>query len=188
MTARQGSATIRRYADLAAQPWRNGLGVTRELHVEPAAEGFRWRLSMAEITAPAAFSAYPGIDRVFAVLAGGGLVLTVDGVATQLSVGDIATFAGEAAVVATPVAGSGTDLNLMLARDDVDGSLRLVAIDGTAVWSDPAVVAVVVVAGSARHGEATLGRLDTLLIASSPVSLTGQATLIEVRVLATHLP
>lgn len=59
--------------------WRNGLGWTREIHAAgaegPDGDGWDWRLSIAEIEADAAYSAFPGTDREQVLLSGDGLVL-----------------------------------------------------------------------------------------------------------------
>lgn len=46
-------------------PWRNGLGVTTEVLVQPpdASAGFAWRISVATITRAGPFSPFPGYDR-----------------------------------------------------------------------------------------------------------------------------
>ncbi|MHA7222926.1 HutD/Ves family protein [Arthrobacter sp. RHLT1-20] len=75
---------IIRFAELKAQPWRNGGGVTRELASHPldASEqdgGWGWRVSIADVSKAGAFSAFPGMDRVLTVIDGDLLLLTVDG-------------------------------------------------------------------------------------------------------------
>ena len=80
---------IIRFAELKAQPWRNGGGVTRELAGHPGAEssgnstendgGRDWRVSIADVSKAGAFSAFPGMDRVLTVIDGELLLLTVDG-------------------------------------------------------------------------------------------------------------
>lgn len=64
-------------ADIAATPWRNGGGMTRELAAWPAEGAWRWRMSVAEVTASGPFSRFEGITRWFAVLQGNGVALTV---------------------------------------------------------------------------------------------------------------
>lgn len=79
---------IIRYAELKAQPWRNGGGVTRELarHPETSPAGdvsvqdsWDWRVSIAEVSKAGEFSAFPGMDRVLTVIDGELLLLNVDG-------------------------------------------------------------------------------------------------------------
>lgn len=64
-------------ADIPATPWRNGGGMTRELAAWPTEGAWRWRMSVAEVTASGPFSRFDGITRWFAVLKGAGVALTV---------------------------------------------------------------------------------------------------------------
>ena len=66
-------------ADIAPQRWRNGGGWTRELLAWPDAAGWQVRLSVADVERDGPFSAFPGVQRWFAVLEGEGVELTVDG-------------------------------------------------------------------------------------------------------------
>jgi len=71
---------ILKASDRKPQPWKNGGGTTREVCAFPPGatlDGFDWRLSMATVAKDGPFSAFPGIDRVLIVLAGGGLDLTL---------------------------------------------------------------------------------------------------------------
>ena len=70
--------SILHLADCPPRPWKNGLGRTRDLAIHPPGAGmddFLWRVSVAEVTAAAPFSAYPGIDRVIALLDGDGFTM-----------------------------------------------------------------------------------------------------------------
>lgn len=138
-----------RYDDVPEQSWKNGGGTTRELHRDE-----RWRLSIATISAAGEFSAFPGVDRTFA-LARGTLVLTVSGVAHRLGPGDLLRFAGEDPVSAVPD-GVVTAVNVMTNRPH-----RAVVRVGSA---GPAHVAV------------DLATLDTHF---SPVDLTGRSVVVE---------
>ena len=118
-------------ASATPQPWRNGGGVTRELFTWPPNAPWRLRISVADIVQDGPFSAYPGIDRWFAVLQGAGVLLTLpagEGVNTiELSPdSDPLFFAGEAAPGCTLLQGATRDLNLMLQRDTGRGSLQRV--------------------------------------------------------------
>ena len=59
-----------RIADAPTTPWRNGGGTTRELLAWPSTDDWLLRLSVAEIERDGPFSAYPEVDRLFAVLSG----------------------------------------------------------------------------------------------------------------------
>jgi hypothetical protein len=66
-------------------PWKNGGGVTRELLAGRLRRRWTVRVSVAEIEADGPFSSFPGVERWFAVLEGGGVALTIDGVERPLS-------------------------------------------------------------------------------------------------------
>jgi environmental stress-induced protein Ves len=72
---------IIRFADLKAEPWRNGGGVTRQVASRPAADGsgWDWRVSLADFTTAGDFSPFPGMERLLTVVEGDLLLLTVDG-------------------------------------------------------------------------------------------------------------
>ena len=55
-----------RFTELAVVPWRNGGGVTREILASggSGSDGFDWRISIADVSEPGPFSAFPGFDRV----------------------------------------------------------------------------------------------------------------------------
>ena len=101
--------------DVAARPWRNGGGFARDLVSWPAGEGWRVRISVADIDADGPFSAYPEVERWFAVVEGAGVCLTVGGVEHRLGTGDAPLrFDGSAATSCRLLDGRTRDLNLML--------------------------------------------------------------------------
>lgn len=103
-------------AGTAAQAWRNGGGLTRELLAWPAPHTWQVRISVADVTAAGPFSTFEGIERWFAVLEGTGVVLRIDGVAQTLVAGDEPIqFSGEVPVDCTLVDGPTRDFNLMAA-------------------------------------------------------------------------
>jgi len=109
--------------DVAAQPWRNGGGVTRELLAWPSADDWAIRLSVADIAQDGPFSAFTGVDRWFAVLTGAGVWLGAPEAAVRAD-DDPVYFAGESAPPCRLIAGPTRDLNLMLRRDRAVGGLR----------------------------------------------------------------
>jgi len=55
-------------------PWKNGLGVTDEVFIQPAGasrDAFDLRVSSAPIAGSDKFSGYPGVDRWITVIEGG---------------------------------------------------------------------------------------------------------------------
>jgi len=114
----------------APQPWRNGGGVTRELLALPAGADWRVRISIADIESDGPFSAFPEVERWFAVLEGAGVDLRVAGTAHRLRLGDAPLrFDGGAATDCRLLDGPTRDLNLMLRG--ATGSMRC-AVDAAA--------------------------------------------------------
>lgn len=111
---------VLRAAERVASPWKNGGGITREVAAWPPGAGFddfAWRVSMAEVRVDGPFSAFPGVDRILAVLEGR-LALAVEGVgAFDLTpASPPAAFPGDAATVGRMLGGPVLDLNVMLRR------------------------------------------------------------------------
>ncbi len=105
-------------ASWVAQPWKNGAGTTHELVRWPDEGPFAVRISVAEITAPAPFSAFAGYRRWLYLLDGGPVTLAIEGADHVLAAaGDGVAFPGEARVAATEVARASRDLNFMVAAD-----------------------------------------------------------------------
>jgi environmental stress-induced protein Ves len=122
---------------VARQPWKNGGGQTRELLSDAAAgAAWRWRISLADIEADGPFSAFPGVQRWFAVLSGAGVELRFgDGVRRVLAGDEALAFDGAAAPGCRLLDGPTRDLNLMLRNDaGVRGTLR--RVQPGAVWSE----------------------------------------------------
>ncbi len=160
-----------RHADLVPQPWKNGGGSTREVCAFPPGatlDNFDWRLSMATVAEDGPFSAFPGIDRVLAVLAGGGLDLKLPDGDHRLMPGQMLSFAGETPVQASLPAGPIEDLNLMLRRDRLSGWMeRHPLAAGASLALDGAIRAVVVQDGVVQSGSDRLGPGDTLLLGTN---------------------
>jgi environmental stress-induced protein Ves len=96
-------------------PWRNGGGVTRELLAWPGPDHWSIRISVADVERDGPFSQFPGVERWFAVLSGGGVRLTIDGQANPLTVSDQPVrFGGGATTTCQLLAGATQDFNLML--------------------------------------------------------------------------
>ncbi|CAO3439481.1 HutD/Ves family protein [Azospirillum endophyticum] len=113
-------------ADHRRVPWKNGGGVTTELAVEPMPDGrFLWRVSIADVVEPGPFSAFPGYDRLIAVVEGDGMRLSVDGAppVERRRLDPAFAFPGEAPVWCEPTAGPIRDVNLMLDRASATGAL-----------------------------------------------------------------
>lgn len=111
--------TVVQVADVAPVPWRNGGGVTRELLAWPDPQDWLLRVSVADIHASGPFSAYPGIDRWFAVLEGGAVQLDTDGTESKELTAlhpALHAFPGDAATYCTTLGPATRDFNLMARR------------------------------------------------------------------------
>ena len=111
-------------------PWRNGLGSTREVAIEPAdgsvERGFDWRISCAGVAADGPSSHFAGIDRSLWLVRGAGIELTVDGRHERLDRRwQRCDFAGEANVTARLLDGPIDDVNVMVRRGVVRAQAEL---------------------------------------------------------------
>ena len=118
MTNTQDALQIVHADGVAPQRWRNGGGWTRELLAWPSTD---WivRVSVADIEADGPFSAFPGVERWFAVLDGDGVALAHDGGETiVLRAADaLHRFRGDEASDCRLLGGASLDFNLMVRRD-----------------------------------------------------------------------
>jgi environmental stress-induced protein Ves len=115
------------------QPWRNGGGQTRELLVWPNAANWQLRISRADITQDGPFSAFPGIQRWFAVLEGAGVVLHMPRAPCTLHGGDAPlSFDGGSALGCTLIDGPTQDLNLMVQH----GKGNMLSVQSTSWTAD----------------------------------------------------
>ena len=111
------SPVLVRADEVAPQAWRNGGGRTRELLAWPSAANWQLRISLADIEADGPFSAFPGVQRWFAVIEGTGVRLVFAGGERRVVPGDAPlSFDGAEAPGCHLIAGPTRDLNLMLAH------------------------------------------------------------------------
>lgn len=147
-------------------PWKNGLGVTREIAREPSSGDFDWRLSLASMPVEAEFSPFPGVDRRLGVVDGGELEIQIADRVERVAVGGVpVVFGGMDVVVARPLGEPVTDLNLMSKNESHVGSLDAVTA-GRYESTAPLVFVVALVDGltvDAAGERSTLRRLDTFL-------------------------
>ncbi|PTR23368.1 hypothetical protein C8J98_11421 [Luteibacter sp. OK325] len=109
------------FAELKAVPWKNGLGITREIAVEPSGatmDDFIWRVSIADVDTASPFSRFPGIDRTIVLLEGDGFTMRLDGEREHALTTPCLpfAFAGETAVEIALAGGATRDFNLMVRR------------------------------------------------------------------------
>lgn len=116
--------------DFRDRPWKNGLGVTREMYIHPEGASlekgdFLWRLSSSGISEDGPFSSFPGYDRALFLLSGDGMDLSVDGRVFSLTVPfSSIRFRGEDETTCTLRNGSVMDFNIICARDAISCEYR----------------------------------------------------------------
>ncbi|WP_405823143.1 HutD family protein [Streptomyces sp. NBC_01390] len=192
-----------RWSEYRSMPWKNGGGTTREVasgtvhaplaSIEPA-DGFDWRVSVADVDAGGSFSAFPGIDRVITLVEGAGMVLTVDG--TPYPVGPLSPFAfpGDAATDCRLEAGAVRNMNVMTRRGQATAQVRIITVAAAqgaemACATGETLLVMAVTEGIAVGGpagrETTLGRLDCVRH-EGPAALTlrGDGTVAGIRITA----
>jgi environmental stress-induced protein Ves len=111
---------IVREASYRTVPWKNGGGFTREIFREPEEPApFEWRLSLANIDAPGPFSAFDGYHRTLVLVRGAGVELDFGqhGRSRLTSIGQSVAFDGAWQTSCTLLAGSSSDLNLIVSRE-----------------------------------------------------------------------
>lgn len=180
---------IIRLQDCPSQPWRNGLGRTREIAVHPAdadGDNFQWRVSIAEVDSDAPFSRFPGIDRQIVLLDGSGFTMTLDDDRVHALSTPLLPFAfpGEATVRVSLIDGATRDFNLMSRRTQVRGEVLPWRQPGTRT-ADPAIVLVYCAAGVVDTADGPLHAGDAWLPSdrpAAPVTVQHGAAALAVRI------
>lgn len=100
--------------------WKNGLGLTAEIAIEPAnaifpQDDFLWRLSSAKVQAQNNFSQFPGYDRILMVIQGHGLLLNQAVLVPLVPY----SFRGEELINCDLIDGEVVDLGVIYKRDQV---------------------------------------------------------------------
>ncbi|MEU5001700.1 HutD family protein [Streptomyces sp. NPDC021622] len=194
---------VLRWSEYRSMPWKNGGGTTREVasgavqtplsSAEPA-DGFDWRVSIADVDAGGPFSSFPGIDRVITLVEGEGMVLTVDG--TPQSVGPLSPFAfsGDAVTDCRLEAGAVRDMNVMTRRGRATARVRMVTVAAAqeaelACAEGETLLVMTATEGIAVGGpdgrETALGRLDCVRHEGpGALTLRGDGSVAEIRITA----
>ncbi|QDE41072.1 HutD family protein [Luteibacter pinisoli] len=152
--------TILRFDELRAVPWKNGLGITRELAVEPpgaSMDAFAWRVSIADVDTASPFSTFPGIDRTIVLLEGAGFTMVMDGDHEHALTTPCEPFAfpGEATVDVRLAGGATRDFNLMVRRGV--GTARLAVLQGAGEFDGVKIAYLVTGTGTADDQPVTPG-------------------------------
>ncbi|MDY6810086.1 MAG: HutD family protein [Actinomycetota bacterium] len=168
-------------ADLAAEPWRNGGGVTRRIATGGSADRPDWTLSIADIDSACRFSPFPGMDRTAVVVGDDPVDLTINDTTRTLALLDRVTFAGEDIVSANPIRRPTRLLNLMTQRATCGGTLTLRHVRGMVDPGADDTVAWVVLAGHLIVDQQQVRRWDTVFLADLTSEIRGAATVAVIR-------
>lgn len=110
-----------KYSTLREEPWKNGLGTTRQIVIWPLdadLSNFQWRVSAAAIIFPGHFSHYPGVSRSLSVLSGKSASLKLgEEVKTLAYQGPVVSFDGGDHAEVLSADGPVLDYNVM-SRDE----------------------------------------------------------------------
>ncbi len=114
--------------------WRNGQGVSWEIasHQAQGAPDFAWRFAKARIDNDVPFSIYPGMDRIFMMLDGGGMDLNFES-GKVLRVHEKFVphqFSCDVPLQCKLLDGPSVDLNLFAARDTYGLSANIETLEG----------------------------------------------------------
>lgn len=169
---------------LVPEPWRNGLGITREIAREEDAAGVLWRLSLADVDAEGPFSLFAGMSRLLTVVSGAGMVL--DGASGRSEALPLVPlpFSGEEPVSGLLPHGPVRNLNLVFRT----GACRSMAttLRGPLARRVEApgdgIVALHTVAGEARVEGLLLPRGATALLQRGHLEADAAAVLMEISV------
>ncbi len=114
-------------SDYPIQPWKNGLGETKEVAVDNQTP-YRWRLSWANLTVDGPFSPFPGYERKLVLLNGGPLSLSFQSKPsrTVYTLSPV-SFQGEWKTEAK-ISSPGEDFNLFTLKEKAKGGLYTSAI------------------------------------------------------------
>jgi len=160
-------APITRYAQLAAQPWKNGQGITRTLCSDSTGidDSWTWKISIAEITGTQPYSRYPGVRRGQVALGPGSVDLVVNGRNVLLPVEGTIVFEGEDDVSAAPASEGFLDLNVMGQRSKWEPSVEIVD-SPAASFRESSIQVLVALEDSCSIGGQPLARLDSVFVSS----------------------
>ncbi len=127
-------ATTIQAKSLAASPWKNGGGLTKQIAIYPAHASlekgdFTWRLSSAQIEKPGPFSSFPDFRRFLALVKGEALTLKFPQTEKTLRRGGVIEFAGQESVTAELPEGPVTDLGIIFDPDQALVKLSVLRLE-----------------------------------------------------------
>jgi len=158
-------------ADYRPMPWKNAAGTTLEILIYPVSAtvselSLMWRVSIAQVTADAPFSRFPGYDRLIMLLDGDGMTLDSGALGAMALDKPLQPMAlpGELAVTAKLKGGPCRDFNVITQRAKARARLSVHRLDKAplAVSGDSDAVLAYAVAGGISAGGVTAATGDTL--------------------------
>jgi environmental stress-induced protein Ves len=167
--------------------WKNGLGWTTELAVEPTEGEFEWRVSIAEVDSDCDFSRFPGIDRSLLVLDGEGMAVHVEGqpAVRLVAEGEPLAFPGEVATRCELVGGPTRDFNVMTRRGVIEHALTFHRLRDRGSLAAGCRWVIYVVRGEIEIDAARVAAGDAVLVAidatQADLDVSGEADLVLVR-------
>jgi hypothetical protein len=114
-----------------SMPWKNGLGSTTEIAIDPPGADlgsrFRWRLSIATVQSSGPFSTFPGYERTIMLIDGHGMDLVVGHEAPRRLDRPFEpfVFSGDASAECRLLEGPIRDFNLMVDRSRLRSRIRV---------------------------------------------------------------
>lgn len=180
-------ATIIRAADLQPRPWPNGLGITRDIARDASGEDtmghpFGWLITVADLAVDAAFSHFPDASRIFTLLGGEGVTLSLEGRPALACLPWVpASFPGDVPTHCRMNGGPTRAFNVMTGRGfEAHVAVRSIAA-GHSVHAAGACVAVYCAEGALEIGADRLGLGDTMLHAGGVgIAGPGVAILVDI--------
>ncbi len=161
-----------KYSTLVEEPWKNGLGTTRQIVIWPldaTLENFEWRVSAAAIIFPGHFAHHPGVSRSLSVLSGKSAELKLgDEQKTLAYQGPVVKFDGGEHAEILSADGPVLDYNVMSRDSAVEHELKCVTLGKEEVYSRKGDYTLVTVFSGCRlvlGGDAVrLAEYDSVLI------------------------
>jgi uncharacterized protein len=156
-------------------PWKNGLGMTREVANGHRADGtMLWRISLATVDRDGPFSDFAGYKRIIMMLEGDGMTLDFGshGKAVLDRPFVPVVFDGAWPTSATLHGGPTRDLNVVTAHTDAQSEVEVLALDGELEVTGSGLTLLHLLEGEVSAAGGTLEPGDTLRLDGDDESCT----------------
>jgi len=172
------SISLIRWDDHRLVPWKNGLGMTREVANGHRPDGsMLWRVSLATVDRDGPFSDFTGYKRVIMMLEGEGMRLDFGGHGSALLDRPFVpvVFDGAWPTSARLAGGPTRDLNVVTAQRDAASSVAVLPVDGALDVAGRGLTLVHVLRGKVAAAAGSLVTGDTLRLDGGDASCTLRA-------------